>query len=250
MPETKLSIIIPSYNEVENLKKGVLERIANYLGSVQYEYEVIIVDDGSKDESVALISESISNKKNFRLVKNSHGGKAITVITGLLVAKGEYALFTDMDQATPISEVEKFFPKFMQGFDIVIGSRRGREGAPILRKLMAFIFATYRNILLGLPYSDTQCGFKAFNRTSREEIFKRMQKDWQKSNITGAAVNAGFDVESLFWAKKLGFKVAEVPVSWHHVGTERVQMIQDSLDAIKDTLRMKIGDLQGKYVKS
>lgn len=243
----KLSVIIPAYNEAQNLKKGVLEEVADYLKGVDYDYEVLIVDDGSTDNTVSLAEKQIKENKGFKLIKNQHGGKAITVIRGLLKAAGEIALFTDMDQATPINQIEKILPLFKDGFDIVIGSRTGRKGAPIIRKLMAWIWAAIRTITLGLPFKDTQCGFKAFNVKSRQLIFTKMLKEWTKMRVKGAAVNAGFDVETLFLAQKLGFKIAEVEVEWHHMGTERVQMIKDSLDGLKDILRIKWNDLMGKY---
>lgn len=243
----KLSVIIPAYNETKNLQKGVLKEVENYLKGVDFSFEVLIVDDGSIDDTAQLIQSQIKGRKGFKIIKNEHGGKALTVMAGLLKAEGEIALFTDMDQATPLNQVEKFFPKFEEGFDIVIGSRSGRKGAPVLRKLTAWGFATLRNIILGLPFSDTQCGFKAFSKPAREAIFPKMSGQWQKMRSKGAAVNAGFDVEMLFLAKKLGFKIAEVPVEWYYVGTERVQLINDSLDAIKDMLRIRFNDLRGRY---
>jgi dolichyl-phosphate beta-glucosyltransferase len=243
----KLSIIIPAFNEKKNLEKGVLDQVYDYLKKVDYTYEVMIVDDGSTDNTINSVEEQIKNKKHFYLVKAQHGGKALTVMKGLVESKGEVALFTDMDQATPIQEVEKLLPKFEEGYDIVIGSRHGREGAPLIRKMMAWGFALLRNIFLGLPFSDTQCGFKAFNKSSREKIFPQLSKRWEKAKSRGAAVNAGFDIETLFLAKKLGFEIAEVSVSWHHVGTERVQALKDSIDAVKDMLRIRFNDLLGKY---
>lgn len=243
----KLSIIIPSYNEEENLKKGVLNEVQNYLEKVDYLYEVIIVDDGSDDETLHLIENYIKRKKDFKLIKNNHGGKASAVMSGLLNAKGEIALFTDMDQATPISEIEKLFPKFEEGADIVIGSRVGRKGAPFMRKLAAWGFAFLRNIILGLSFQDTQCGFKAFNKKSRDAIFPKIKSEWGTVHFKGGAVNAGFDVEVLYFAKKLGFKIAEVEVEWSYVDTERVQIVKDSLAAIYDMFRIKWSDLMGKY---
>lgn len=243
----KLSVIIPAYNEVKNLKKGVLNEVADYLKGVDYEYEVLIVDDGSTDKTVELVEEQIKAKRGFKLVKNPHGGKAATVITGILRAEGEIALFTDLDQATPIDQVEKLLPKFDEGFDIVIGSRAGRKGAPPLRKLSAWGFALLRGIILGLPFKDTQCGFKAFNKTSREKIFPTIKDEWGVVHTGGGAVNAGFDVEVLYLAKKLGFKIAEVPVQWKYVDTERVQVIKDALAAIYDMLRIRWNDFKGKY---
>ncbi len=256
MTKIYLSIIIPAYNEEQNLKKEVLSEVVNYLKNTKYSYEVILVDDGSIDRTRELVRKFIKGLKFSReagprsawqLIENPHGGKALAVMTGLLAANGEIALFTDMDQATPLSEVEKFLPKFKVGYDIVIGSRAGRKGAPLIRKLVALGFAIVRNIILGLPFKDTQCGFKAFNRRSRETLFPKMKDRWERMKTVGAAVHAGFDVETLFIARKKGFKIASVPVEWHHVGTERVQLIKDSLDAIKDMIRIRWNDLMGKY---
>lgn len=244
---SKLSVIIPSYNEARNIANGALSQVGKYLSGVKYAYEVLIVDDGSSDESVNLIENIIRNKKEFRLIKNPHQGKAMTVITGLMQASGEIAVFTDMDQATPISEIEKFLPKFSEGYDIVIGSRQGRKGAPLVRKIISWGFSFLRNIILGLPFKDTQCGFKAFNRRAIQAIFPKIQDEWGVLHIGGGAVNAGFDVEVLYLAKKYGFKVAEVEVEWNYVDTERVQIIKDALAAIYDMLSIRANDLMGKY---
>ena len=243
----KLSVIIPAYNEERNLEKGVLDEVFSYLKDVDYEYEVLIVDDGSSDKTAEIVEEQIKNKKGFRLIKNPHGGKAKTVITGILEATGEIALFSDLDQATPISEIDKFLPKFEEGADIVIGSRSGRKGAPLLRKLSAWGFAFLRGLMLGLPFSDTQCGFKAFNVSARQAIFPKIRDQWGVVHTGGGAVNAGFDVEVLYLAKKKGFQVEEVPVDWKYVDTERVQVFKDALAAIYDMLRIRWNDLNGKY---
>lgn len=246
----KLSIIIPAYNEIDNLKKGVLDEVKNYFLSQEYSYEVLIVDDGSTDGTFEFIEKFVKNNSNFALIKNNHGGKAIAVMTGLIKSKGGIGLFTDMDQATPISEIEKVLPLFDPETDIVIGSRKGRKGAPLIRKLMAFGFSMIRTIILGLSFKDTQCGFKAFNRKSIQAIFPILIERWHKHLLKkGGAVNAAFDVETLFIAKKLGFKIKEVQVQWHHVGTERVQVVRDSIDAVIDVLKIRINDLYGRYSK-
>lgn len=243
----KLSIVIPAYNEENNLKRGVLDEVRDFLEKKGLDYEVIVVDDGSSDRSVELIKKYTSTSENFKLVQNSHGGKANAVMTGMLRAAGEIILFTDMDQATPINQIEKFIPKFEADFDIVIGSRHGRAGAPILRKLAAWGFSVLRGIILGLPFKDTQCGFKAFSKQAVERIIPEIKDEWGVVHFKGGAVNAGFDVELLYLAKKYGFKIAEVDVEWRYVDTERVQMGKDALAAIYDMLRIRWNDLAGKY---
>lgn len=243
----KLSVIIPSYNEEANLKKGVLSQVGDYLKSLKISYEVIVVDDGSTDSSIDFIRKNISKNSNFKLIQNKHGGKAIAVLTGMEKASGEIVLFTDMDQATPINQLKKFMSEFEKGFDIVIGSRTGRKGAPLVRKVAAWVFSLLRGMILGLPFRDTQCGFKAFNKNSINRILPKIKSEWGIVHFKGGAVNAGFDVELLYLAKKYGFKIAEVPVEWNYVDTERVQVVKDALAAIYDMLRIRINDLKGKY---
>ena len=243
----KLSVVIPAYKEIENLRSGVLDEVDEYLKQQPYDYEVLIVDDGSPDDTAMVAEQMIKGKKGFRVIKNPHGGKALTVISGMQMTQGEISVFTDMDQATPINQIEKFMPLFDEGNDVVIGSRSGRKGAPLIRKLAAFGFSVLRGVILGLPFKDTQCGFKSFNQHSIKTVFPELEKIWKKRASKGAAVNAGFDVEMLFLLKRKGFKIAEVPVNWRHVGTERVQIVKDSIEAIKDMLRIRLNSLQGKY---
>ena len=244
----KLSVVIPSYNESAELKKTSIDAVDTFLKLQNFSSEVLIIDDESTNESLEVVRDYIKGKKNFKLIENEHGGKAITVMTGMLEAKGEIRLFMDMDYATPIEEINKFMPMFEEGFDIVIGSRHGRKGAPILRKIAAQGFVMLRNIILGLPLSDTQCGFKAMSYEATEKIFGQMLITWKKMRAKNAAVNAGFDVEMLFLAKKKGFKIAEVIVDWHHVQNEKqVQLLRDSVETIKDMFRIRLNDLQGKY---
>lgn len=243
----QLSVVIPAYNEEENLKKGVLDEVWTYLEKNKLDYEVIIVDDGSDDSTKHIVKKYISEHDRFRLIEVAHGGKANAVMTGMLEAKGEIVLFTDMDQATPITQWDKFSPKFEEGFDLVIGSRHGRKGAPIFRKLAAWGFSLLRTIILGLPFEDTQCGFKAFTKKAVEKLVPKIKHEWGVVHFKGGAVNAGFDVELLYLAKKYNFKIAEVEVEWKYVDTERVQVIKDALAAIYDMLRIRVNDLKGKY---
>ena len=242
-----LSVVIPAYNEEYNLRTGVLNSVYDYLKRQKYPWEILFVDDGSTDKTAELSGEFAKKNSNFLVLSEPHRGKAGTVTAGILKAAGDIILFTDTDQATPIDQLEKILPKFDQGFDVVIGSRHGREGAPLTRKIMAFGFSTLRLILLRLPFKDTQCGFKAFRSESAEKIFKNLILTKRKSESKGASVTAGFDLEVLYVARKLGFKIAEVPVDWHHKEGTKVDPFKDSVEGLKGLISVRLNALQGKY---
>lgn len=246
-----LSVVIPNYNEEMNLRKGALHKVYDFLARQRYTYEVIVVDDGSTDQSKDLIKKFIADHSNFRLIEAAHGGKANAVITGVRQTHGEIVLFTDMDQATPIDEVNKLLPKFDEGSDFVIGSRGTvREGAPLARKVVALGMILLRTIILGMNIVDTQTGFKAFKRSVGNTLFDHMKLYGHTGqSVKGAAVTAGFDVEMLFVAQKLGFNIAEVPVEWHHVETRRVNPLIDGLRALRDLVTVRVNDLRGVYAK-
>jgi glycosyltransferase involved in cell wall biosynthesis len=243
-----LSVIIPAYNEEGSLKKGVLDEVNKYLKTVDYKWEVLIVDDGSTDRTPEIVGEFVKSHPGFKLKKEPHRGKGGSVISGMLAGQGEYLLFADMDQATPISEVEKLIEKLGEGYDIAIGSRHGREGAPLLRKVMAYGFSLLRLIVLRLPFNDTQCGFKIFKKSAAKKIFSKMKIFDEKKRIQGSSVSAGFDLELLYLARKLDYKVAEVSVTWHHKEGTKVNPIRDSWEGFRDLMMVRINALQGKYV--
>ena len=243
----KLSVVIPAYNEEGSIKKRSLEEVWSFLEKQKYDWEVIVVDDASTDKTLLLSQEFAKTHKAIKVLPESHRGKGGSVIAGMLKTTGDIVIFCDMDQATPINEFEKFIPKFEEGYDIVIGSRSGRKGAPLIRKLMAYGFSLLRTIILRLPYKDTQCGFKAFKKEASEKIFSKMKIFSENSTANGAAVSAGFDLEVLYLARKLGFKVAEVPVKWHHKETERINPIKDSFEGLRDLLKVRLNALEGKY---
>lgn len=233
-----------------NLQKGVLEKVKSFLDKKKFSYEVIVVDDGSTDGSIEFVQNFFKDAPGFRLLKNSHTGKAGAVTKGVLEAKGEYVLFTDMDQATPIEELSKLLPYFDDGFDIVIGSRRAkRKGSPWTRIIMARGMMVLRTILVGLPnISDTQCGFKMFRYEVAQKLFTRiniLHTGFRK--ISGSNVTAGFDVELLYLADKMGFAIKEVPVEWLYVETRRVNPVKDSIAGLKDLFHIKLSDVKGKY---
>ncbi len=249
MKKIDLSIVIPAYNEETNIRLGALDKVSRYLENQKYSWEAIIVDDGSGDQTPALLDVFAKSNPGFSIIHNPHQGKASTVITGMLAAIGDIVLFTDLDQATPIQESEKLLPWFKKGFDVVIGSRSGRrEGAPLTRRIMARGFMMLRGVILGLRgIVDTQCGFKAFRREVAHDIFKRLKLYGQRHTVSGSMVTAGFDIEVLFLAKKNGYTIKEVPVEWHYVETRRVNPIIDSIQGFSDIIRIRINALRGIY---
>lgn len=250
MKKPFLSVVVPAYNEEKNLKKGVLDTVYNYLSKQNYSWEVLVIDDGSKDGTAQIINKFIKKNKGFKLFTEPHRGKGGTVIAGMLKANGRIVVFDDIDQATPINQLEKILPKFEQGYDMAIGSRSGRKGANIIRKIMALGFMILRTLILRLPFKDTQCGFKGFKKETVKPIFEKMKIFSEKQVASGSAVTAGFDLELLYIARKLSFKIAEVPVEWEEVGdrgTSGVNPIKDSWDGFRDLMKVRINALQGKY---
>lgn len=245
-----LSVVIPSYNEMANLQKGTLDKVITYLSRQKYDFEVIVVDDGSTDGSLEFVQKFSKENKKIRIVEGKHSGKAGAVTTGVLSAGGDYILFTDMDQATPIEEIEKLLPEIEKGFDVVIGSRQGhRKGAPFTRKVMAQGMITLRSIIVGLSdIHDTQCGFKLFTKKSAGEIFKKVEKVHNGfKSIKGSSVTAGFDIELLYIAESRGYSIKEVPVTWLYVETRRVSPLKDSIEGALDLFRIKQNIIAGIY---
>lgn len=250
MSKIFLSVVIPSYDEMANLQKGVLDKVEQFLSKKKFSYEVIIVDDGSRDGSVEFVKQFTRDNSNFKLIENPHLGKAGAVTTGVLNSKGDFVLFSDMDQATPIEEVDKLLPYFDEQYDIVIGSRKSqRRGSPWTRILMAKGMVFLRSAMVGISgISDTQCGFKMFRKEAAQKLFKKINKLHNNfKKISGSSVSAGFDVELLYIAENMGYKIKEVPVSWLYVETRRVNPVKDSIAGVLDLIKIKIKDLKGEY---
>lgn len=250
MKKVELTLVIPCYNEEVNLQKGVLDRVGNYTKNKVHIKEIVIVDDGSTDSSRDIIKKKYLKKfHKFRLVENKHQGKAIAVITGINEAKADYVVFTDMDLATPLEEIRKMVVEFEEGKEVVIGSRAGRrKGAPWTRQIQSKGFTIVRNVLIGLPgIDDTQCGFKGFKTSVAQRIIQKLHIFTKDREVSGASVSAAFDLEFLFVARKLGYDINEIPVEWQHAETKRVSLWKDSIETIRDLLRMRYYEIQGKY---
>lgn len=244
-----LSVVIPAYNEEESFRKGVLTQVEKYLNRQDYSWEVVVVDDGSTDKTTKLVEEFVKKHRGFHLIKNPHFGKAHTVSTGIMAARGRYVLFTDFDQATPISEIEKMWPEVRKGANVVIGSREGigakRVGEPFYRHLMGRVFNFLVQAFAIRGIEDTQCGFKLFSREVAQKLFSRLRV-YKEQKVKDAFTGA-WDVEVLLLARKFGYKISQVPVEWHHIKTTRVHPVKDSFRMLRDILHIRWKDLRGEY---
>jgi glycosyltransferase involved in cell wall biosynthesis len=253
MKKTYLSVVIPCYNEEENIKGGSLEAVYKYLKKQKYSWEVIISDDGSTDNSRALVSEIIKDRDNFRLLKNPHGGKPSALLYGIKDAKGEYILFSDMDQSTPIDQVGKLIPSAKKGYEVVIGSRGlQRKNFPIYRRLGAVVFMGIRKAMILPEINDTQCGFKLFKSNYLKRAFPKLQFFKKRRDVKGWTVTS-YDVELLHILKKMECKIKEVRVKWddQDVSASKGGMLgryfRESREMFLQIFRVKINDLKGLY---
>jgi len=248
--KTKITLIVPCFNEVKNLQKGVLDRVGNYVSNDPRFHEVLIVDDGSTDDSRAIIKQNyLPLFPKFRLIENDHQGKAYAIITGIREASGNQIMFSDIDLATPIDETEKLLSAYAKGATVVIGSRNPvREGAPVTRKILAYGLIFLRRFFLGLGrIQDTQCGFKLFDAAAAKHIIDRLQVFRNGKTIHGSSVSAGFDLEFLFVARKLRYTTTEVPVIWRHVETKNVNFFKDSVETLYDMMLIRYYHVNRQY---
>jgi dolichyl-phosphate beta-glucosyltransferase len=235
------SIIIPAYNEGARVG-ATLEKVLAYVDKQAWNAEIIAVDDGSRDNTVEIIRGYAEKNPRLRLLQNpGNRGKGYSVRNGMLHAQGELLLFSDADLSAPIEEADKLFGAIAGGADIAIGSRWLRrdlqtQRQPLYRQIFGRVFNLLLRITLGLTYKDTQCGFKAFTRDAAEKIFPLQKIErW------------GFDPELLYLARKLKFKVAEVPVEWAHSEGTRISPLRDGTRMFVEMLKIRWNALTGKY---
>jgi dolichyl-phosphate beta-glucosyltransferase len=227
-----VSIIIPAYNEQKRLSRTLIQTI-EWTGWVSRSWEIIIVDDGSTDETLAIAKSFEKAERNIRALSHRHRGKGAAVRAGMLTAQGRYVLFMDADGATPMTEVPKLIGALDNGYDVAIGSRASKFGdvvvkTSLIRKGIGRAFASLVGFLAFSGIRDTQCGFKMFRREIVKSIFLRQ-------TIDGFA----FDVEILLIANKLGLQVAEVPVNWNAQPGSKVNVLTDSFRMLRDIIRLR-----------
>lgn len=232
-----ISIVIPAYNEEKRLP-ATLAKVKAYLTATSWDFtEIVVVDDGSRDGTV-----EVARKAGVRVLQNpGNRGKGYSVRHGMLEAKGDWLLFSDADLSTPIEEVEKLWAAVeREHAQAAIGSRgvdRSLVGVhqPFFREMGGRFFNLVIRVVTGLPFHDTQCGFKLFEGPSAREIFRRQRVE-----------RFGFDVEILFIGQRLGCRTLEVPVRWNDVAGTKVKM-SGAIAAFLDPLKVRWNSLTGKY---
>ena len=239
----KLSVIIPAYNEEKRLPK-TLREIDKYLKKQDYESEIIVFNDASKDRTAGVVKEMMAEIKNLRLIdKKENYGKGYGVRQSMLSARGDYRLFTDADNSTSIDHIEKMWPYFEKGYNVVIGTRDSRDikearqavSQSLWKRLAGDIGNIAVQVLLIWGIWDTQCGFKAFTKEAAEDIFKRCKINrW------------AFDVEVLALARKLGYKIGIVPIYWINSPESKVKL-KGYIQFFKEFLQIKWNFILGKY---
>ena len=235
------SIVIPAYNEGARLGAS-LKKVLTYVHTQGWDAEVVVVNDGSRDNTADIIEDFAAKDPIVRLIQNpGNHGKGYSVRNGMLHALGEILIFSDADLSSPIEECPKLISALNNGADIAIGSRWLRtetqiQRQPLHRQIFGRIFNLLLRLTLGLHFKDTQCGFKAFKKSAVEAIFPLQKIErW------------GFDPEILFLARKLGFTVKEVPVLWGHSGGTRINPLVDGFRMFTEMLRVRWYSLTGKY---
>jgi len=235
------SLIIPAYNEERRIGKS-LEQIFRFCNAQALPYEIIVVDDGSVDGTVALIGERFGEWPQLRTIRQPvRGGKGAALKRGMLEGRGDYILFSDADLSVPIETLSALLAELQQNCDVAIGSRRA-PGAkievhqPFLREAMGRGFTFLSNFALGLRYSDVTCGFKGFCRAACRELFSRQRLH-----------NWSFDSEILFIAHLKGYRVTEVSVSWRDDRATKVRLWKDALGSFWGLLQIRANQVLGRY---
>ncbi|MBW4038630.1 MAG: glycosyltransferase family 2 protein [Acidobacteria bacterium] len=244
MSQPRLSIVIPAYNESARID-ATLARVLECVGNRHWDAEILVVDDGSTDTTVSAIQAWMARAPQVKLIRNpGNRGKGYSVRNGLLQASGDIVMFTDADLSAPIEEAERLFEAIDAGADVAIGSRwldkqKQTVHQPIYRRFFGRCFNGVTRGLIGLPYKDTQCGFKAFRREAAQTIFRLQTIErW------------GFDPEILFIARKLKYTIVEVPVTWGHDERSRISYLKDGTKMLEEMAEIRANSLRGRYDKA
>jgi glycosyltransferase involved in cell wall biosynthesis len=233
--------VIPAYNEGARIESA-LDRVLACVSQRRWNAEVLVVDDGSSDDTPDIVHRWMHTHPNLHLIHNDgNRGKGFSVRNGLLQARGQVVMFTDADLSSPIEEAERLFEALEAGADVAIGSRwldkqRQTIHQPLYRRFFGRCFNWVTRKFIGLPFKDTQCGFKAFRHDAAQVIFRLQTIErW------------GFDPEILFIARKLKYKIVEVPVTWGHDERSRISYLKDGMKMLEEMAQIRKNSLRGRY---
>ena len=235
------SIVIPAYNESARIGRALTDVTAAVKRN-GWDAEVLVVNDGSTDDTAEIVQAFAANHPIIRLIQNNgNRGKGYSVRHGMLEAMGSIVMFTDADLSSPMDEAERLFAAIREGADVAIGSRwldRGRQTIhqPIYRQFFGRCFNAVTRMVMQLPFADTQCGFKAFTRSAAQAVFQLQRIErW------------GFDPEILFIALKRGYRVREVAVTWGHDERSRISYLKDGIKMLEELVYIRWNALVGAY---
>ncbi len=241
MAHPQLSIVIPAYNESARIE-ATLERVMACVYKEAWDAEVLVIDDGSKDDTAAIVKRWMDLHPRLHLIQNpGNRGKGYSVRNGLLQAAGDVVMFTDADLSAPMEEATRLLDAIAAGADVAIGSRwldraRQTHHQPLYRQFFGRCFNAITRGVMGLPFKDTQCGFKAFRREAAQIIFRLQRIErW------------GFDPEILFIARKLRYSIKEVPVTWGHDERSRMSYLKDGMKMLEEMAIIRFNSLAGRY---
>jgi dolichyl-phosphate beta-glucosyltransferase len=240
-PSPELSLVIPAYNEQDRLPQ-TLPVAVQWCRQQARSWEIRVVDDGSEDDTCGVVERIAAELDEPRLLlqREPHRGKGGAVKAGMLASDADWRFLCDADFSMPVAEVERFLPPYLVGEHVIIGTREGagavRVGEPESRHVMGRVFNTIVQTLLVPGISDSQCGFKCFSRQAVEDLFPHV-------TIDGFA----FDVEVLFLARKRGYHIAEVPITWYYMEASKVRPFRDTRRMLTEVLRIRASHLAGGY---
>lgn len=239
--DPQYTIVIPAYNESARIGHA-LDEVLRTMDDRRWNAEVLVVNDGSTDNTAAIVESYVARDRRIRLIENpGNRGKGYSVRNGLLHGSGNILMFTDADLSAPMEEAERLFAAIRDGADVAIGSRwleRSRQTIhqPLYRQIFGRCFNLVTRMIMRLPFADTQCGFKAFRRGAAQTIFRLQRIErW------------GFDPEILFIALKRGYTVREVPVTWGHDERTRMSYLKDGIKMLEELLYVRWNSLIGVY---
>jgi dolichyl-phosphate beta-glucosyltransferase len=242
LPTPFLSLIIPAHNEETRLP-DTLEQVDEFIAGQSYATEVVLIENGSQDNTLAIAQEFAYTHPQFKVLKNAQSGKGRAVRQGMLAAQGEYRFMCDVDLSMPIVEVNRFLPPALEGYDIRIASREApgavRYNEPYYRHLVGRVYNGLIRTLALPSLQDTQCGFKCFSKRAAEDLFPRQ-------TLTGWS----FDVEVLFIARILGYRVVEIPINWYYHPHSKISVVRDSFRMGMDLFTIRLNALRGLYTHS